>query len=291
MKSLLIIIAVYLSIQLFAQDESLLSLLPAIDELNGFELIENPEYYKGDDLFFLINGGADIYLEYGFKDVISATYKNEPGLSFKVEIYQMLHDSAAYGIFSFNRGDKPMSHEIGDESIHGKEFLIFIKAHYYIVLTTQVNDETQKVNLVEKAKLIATKIKGSGSLPLLVAEFDQLAPHHTYLLGNLALSNIYLFDFTDIFQFADGLFFKQNYVSTFVFSYPSDEITETTFQKVKSRLQNSSRFQNYEEIETVFYLTDKKEQKLLFTSHESRIYIFMGIHKPDLENQVKIMLK
>lgn len=291
MKSFLIIIAVSLSIQLFAQGEGLLNLLPATDEVNGFELIEKPEYYKGDDLFFLINGGADIYLEYGFKDVISATYKNEPGLSFKVEIYQLLHDSAAYGIFSFNRGDKPLSHEIGDECIHEKDFLIFIKANYYIVLTTQFNYETQKVNLVEKAKLIAAKIKGSGSLPLLVAEFDQLAPNHTYLLGNLALSNIYLFDFTDIFQFADGLFFIQNDVSTFVFNYPSDEITEKTFQKVKTRLQNSSRFLNFKETETGFYLTDKKEQFLIFTSHKNRIYVLIGKNKVDIEDLMKIILE
>ncbi|PLW98313.1 MAG: hypothetical protein C0591_04780, partial [Marinilabiliales bacterium] len=106
MKKIFLFISVFSSIQLIAQNEVLSELLPSKSELKGFELKSEPEYYHGDDLFYLINGGADIYLEYGFKDVISASYENETGLSFKAEIYQMLNDNASYGIFSFNRNDK-----------------------------------------------------------------------------------------------------------------------------------------------------------------------------------------
>jgi hypothetical protein len=73
MKKIFIFISVFVSIQLLAQKETLTDLLPSINELEGFELKSEPEYYQGDDLFYLINGGADIYLEYGFKDVISAS--------------------------------------------------------------------------------------------------------------------------------------------------------------------------------------------------------------------------
>jgi hypothetical protein len=275
----------------FSQQEQLLQLLPNTSELMGFDLKSEPEYYQGDDLFYLINGGADIYLEYGFKDVISASYENEKGVGFKAEIYQMLNDSAAYGIFSFNRNDKTIYHDIGDESIRQDDFLIFIKGHYYVVLTTQSNQEVQHIDLLKKAKMISAKLKVSGSLPSLVAEYDQIAPNAIYLRGNLALSNIYLFDFTDIFQFSDGLYFKDTDVSTFFFNYPSPEVAEKTFQKVKTRLQNSTRFQNFEETDTGFSLTDKKDQVLLFTSHENRIYVFIGSDKTNTEQQLKALLK
>jgi hypothetical protein len=291
MKKIFAFISVFFSIQLLAQKAILQELLPSINELKGFELKTEPEYYQGDDLFYLINGGADIYLEYGFKDVISAAYENEKGDGFKAEIYQMFNDSAAYGIFSFNRNDKTIYHDIGDESIRQDDFLIFIKGHYYVVLTTQSNQEVQHIDLLKKAKMISSKLKVSGSLPSLVAEYNQLAPNAIYLRGNLALSNIYLFDFTDIFQFSDGLYIKDAIVSTFLFNYPSPEVSEKTFQKVKTRLQNSTRFQNFEETDTGFSLTDKKDQVLLFTSHENRIYVFFGKNKPDIESQMKVILE
>ena len=291
MRIVLFCISLLISCQLFSQQAHLLQLLLNTIELKGFNLKSDPEYYQGDDLFFLINGGAEIYLEYGFKDVISASYENEKSIGFKAEIYQMLNDSAAYGIFSFNRSDKTIYHDIGDESIRQDDFLIFKKGHYYIVLTTQSNKEVQHIDLLKKAKLISAKIKDSGNVPVLADEYISLAPSVIYLRGNLALSNIYLFDFTDIFQFSDGLYFKDTGVSTFIFNYPSSEVAEKTFQKVKNRLQSSTRFLNFEEAESGFSIEDKKEQFLLFTSHENRIYVFMGTNKPNIENQVKTILE
>ncbi|MCB2206846.1 MAG: hypothetical protein KQH67_01010 [Bacteroidetes bacterium] len=291
MKKIFLFISVFSSIQLIAQNEVLSELLPSKSELKGFELKSEPEYYQGDDLFYLINGGADIYLEYGFKDVISASYENKTGLSFKAEIYQMLNDSAAYGIFSFNRNDKTIYHDIGDESIRQDDFLIFIKGRYYVVFTTQSNSEEQKVKLLAKARLTEAHIKGSGNVPDLISDYESLAPHAIYLRGPLAVNNIYLFDYTDIFQFADGIFFKQNDISTFIFNYPSAEIYDQSFQKVKNRLQSSTRFLNFEETEIGFSLNDKKGQLLLFTSHNNRIYVFIGKNITDIENHVKIIFE
>ena len=284
-------ILLFLSMTLFAQEDHLLKLLPSAEELQGYEMKNEPEYYQGDDLFYLINGGADIYMEYGFKDVISASYEDEKGDGFKAEIYQMSNDSAAYGIFSFNRNEKTIYHDIGDESVRQDDFLIFIKGHYYVVLTTQSNQEVQHIDLLKKAKMISTKIKVSGSLPTLVAEYDQLALNAIYLRGNLALSNIYLFDFTDIFQFTDGLYFKRNDVSVFIFNYPSTEACELRFQKVKNSLQSSTRFLDFEETETGFSLADKKSQIIQFTSRNNRIYVFIGENKLDMESQEKIILE
>lgn len=291
MRKIFIYISVFTSIQLIAQEEILLNLLPSKHEIKGFELKTEVEYYQGDDLFYLINGGADLYLEYGFKDAISASYENETGPGFKAEIYQMLSSNAAYGIFSFNRNDKVIYHDIGDESIRQDDFVIFIKGRYYVVLTSQSNREEQKVNLPEIAKITEAKIEGSGGVPLLVSEHDKFASNAIYLRGNIALSNFYLFDYSDVFQFTEGLFFKQNDVSNFIFSYPSPDITAKTFHKVKNRLQNSTRFLTFEENESGFSLTDKKEQFLRFISHENRIYVFIGKDKTNLENQLQIILE
>ena len=45
--------------------------------------------YEGDDLFLYINGGAEIYHEYGFEAVIVQDYKHETSGTISIEIYKI----------------------------------------------------------------------------------------------------------------------------------------------------------------------------------------------------------
>jgi len=273
MKTIILILSLFLSIQLFAQQEELMNLLPTGEQLKNFELKAEPEYYQGDDLFFLINGGADIYLEYGFKDVISASFSNETGQNFKAEIYRMLNDSATYGIFSFNSGKRVVTYNIGDACIIQNDFLIFIKGNYYTVLTSSSNKEEQQINLVGFAEVISDKIEASGLLPKLVAEHKDIALNPIYFLGNLALSNKYLFDHSDIFQFSDGLLIENNNIRAFIFNYRSPEACAEAFVQVKNKLQSSSRYTNFKDDKDSFTLADKKGNTLLFNKTEQNITV------------------
>ena len=50
--------------------------LPASGEVAGWTLSDAPKNYRGDELFVMIDGGADIYHEYGFTQVLRAEYVN-----------------------------------------------------------------------------------------------------------------------------------------------------------------------------------------------------------------------
>ena len=281
MKTTILILSLSLSIQLFAQQEKLVNLLPTVEQLKKFEQKAVPDYYQGDDLFFLINGGADIYLEYGFKDVISASFANETGQNFKTEIYQMLNDSATYGIFSFNGSKRTVTHDIGDACIIQNDFLIFIKGNYYTVLTTNSNKEEEQLNLVGFAEVISDKIETSGFLPKLVAEHKNMALNPVYFLGNLALSNKYLFDHSDIFQFSDGLLIENDKIRTFIFNYSSPKVCAKAFNRVKNKLQSSSRFTDFKEHDNLFQLKDKKGNTLLFNKTEQSINVEIEATRTD----------
>lgn len=60
------------------------------------------ESYAGRALFGYINGGAELYLEYGFKK-LGRQEVQYAGERFVVEIYQMAGPNEAYGIFSVQR--------------------------------------------------------------------------------------------------------------------------------------------------------------------------------------------
>ncbi|MFC2129977.1 DUF6599 family protein [Bacteroidota bacterium] len=75
--------------------------IPVLDssDLPGYDI--ETKYYDGNSLWGYINGGADVYLEYGFEKLtLQLIYFNDQPI--KVEIYRMTDDKAAFGIFSIS---------------------------------------------------------------------------------------------------------------------------------------------------------------------------------------------
>ncbi len=56
------------------------------------------DLYRGEDLFHYINGGAEIYHEYGFEQVLVQDYANLNGKSISLEIFEMTTPESAFGI-------------------------------------------------------------------------------------------------------------------------------------------------------------------------------------------------
>ena len=74
MKRQVLFFAVLLFLGMFRLT-AVTDLLPPAGELPGWSLSGKPEHVEGEDLFLLINGGAEIYHEYGFKQAITGMYK------------------------------------------------------------------------------------------------------------------------------------------------------------------------------------------------------------------------
>ncbi len=76
---------------------------PSISSMDGYQLGEEGiKEYKGRKLFDLINGGGEVYFEYGFDTVLTGRYtKGEAGIT--VQFYVMKDASAAHGIYCFHR--------------------------------------------------------------------------------------------------------------------------------------------------------------------------------------------
>jgi hypothetical protein len=79
----------------FAQDLTI-KLIPS-DIPDG--QITSTEQYDHNSLWGYIDGGADLYLEYGFNKVTAQEVLID-SFHFKVDIYEMNSPEAAFGIFS-----------------------------------------------------------------------------------------------------------------------------------------------------------------------------------------------
>ncbi len=62
--------------------------------------------YEGDGLYDYIDGGAPLFLEYGFRKVTAAEVLTERG-SFTFDAYEMASPLAAWGLFSSRRPERP----------------------------------------------------------------------------------------------------------------------------------------------------------------------------------------
>ncbi len=124
------------------------------EDFPGIEITDS-RTFNGNALWGYINGGADIYLEYGF-DVLLAQKIEREGKQYTVDIYKMIDSEAAFGIFSvsiFNCNEK----------LEGTSFscitpyqVQFVKAPYYVSVVNE-DGSAEEQNICRK---FATTLKG-----------------------------------------------------------------------------------------------------------------------------------
>ncbi len=114
-------------------------------DLVGLE-VENEKKYDGSSLWGYMNGGADLYLEYGFNKLLVQQVKWRDQ-QFKVEIFQMIHPAAAFGIFSIFQyncsetiADFPFSCSTAYQSKIAKS------RFYFSVINEKGSPESQKLS-------------------------------------------------------------------------------------------------------------------------------------------------
>lgn len=107
-------------------------------EIRGFRLKVNEKTYVPDNLWDLIDGAADSYLEYDFEELFLAEYTSNPNVSVRVEIYQHKDVDNAFGIYATERMPDYNFLRIGVEAYSSQGILNFFSGKYYIKL--QGND-------------------------------------------------------------------------------------------------------------------------------------------------------
>ena len=93
-----------------------------------------PEVYIGDDLFAYINGGAEIYHEYGFVQVSVQRYRRGDDRA-SVEIYTMEGD--AFGIYSFARSSSGHEVKLGNGGTSADYYLHYWSGPDLAVITPE----------------------------------------------------------------------------------------------------------------------------------------------------------
>ena len=190
MKNILIFTCIIFSIfSVFGQEGNIIPELTESD-LKGSELIRN-ETYNGNSLWGYMNGGADIYLEYGFKGLRVQEFKIDDQI-IKAEIYLMNDQESAFGIYSIKTFNCLFSDTLLCPDCLNNYQYQAIKGSVYISITNENGSAKAKAICLETGKKILEKIKASEfKLPV----FQNCNKNHFFLndfkliKGRLGLQN------------------------------------------------------------------------------------------------------
>ncbi|MBI5021671.1 MAG: hypothetical protein HZB59_09555 [Ignavibacteriales bacterium] len=157
--------------------------------------------YDHNSLWGYINGGADIYLEYGFMKVTAQEVRID-SFHFKVDIYEMNSPEAAFGIFSVSHKKCPGNDSLAQFVCSSSHHLQCVSGKFYIsIINDNGIEEEQNIS-----RLIAGKIL--SKLPLIKLELpsfckaELLSPHIDKLIfikGRLGIENG-IPDLADVFD-------------------------------------------------------------------------------------------
>jgi len=121
--------------------------IPALTaaDLPGAEITGTREY-SYESLYGYIDGGAELYLEYGF-DTLCITDIIYGGAELKAEIYRMKDEEAAFGIFSVSRFKCIDGIDLTEHFCRSKYQLQFCKGPYYVsIVNSTATSGEQKLS-------------------------------------------------------------------------------------------------------------------------------------------------
>lgn len=287
MKRLLVLVVVASCLSFSCSSEraalpagSLTALLPG-DEVSGWERDGAPEEYEGEDLYAYINGGAEIYHEYGFRRVVLQDYRDGEGRSVSLEIFEMGTPAAAFGMFSFKRSGKGRPASMGDEAELESYYLNFWKDRFVVTLTGFDESRETVEGLLALGAAVDARIREKGERPALVGALPEkgLDPGSVkFIRGLLGLNSIYSF------HTARGLLFEQGVVGLYengatllILDYGSKEKAGGSRAQLEDHLMSSDRFTGIDKDESgLFLVRDGKGRALCLTASGAHLLVAIG---------------
>lgn len=157
----ILLIALLFSTYSMGNTKELSDFLP--QESDGWTAEGEDQWYDPSNLYDYINGGAELYISYGFKSVVSRYYKRNDQPSIRIEIFDMNQSKNAYGVYSISKESYENEYGQGSQYIEGS--LIFWKDRYFISLMADYETTESKVALKKMAEFIDKAIKTIGDIP------------------------------------------------------------------------------------------------------------------------------
>lgn len=141
-----------------ADTQALLLLLPRADEVRPWVPSEAPQAAAGQELFGLINGGAEVFLRAGFERAAIQGYARDDGRHIQVDIYQMTTFEAAREVFVRRTGSGETPLPIGDAGAAGDSYVVLQRGRFLVMVAASDAAPDARAAVLAMAERIAGRI-------------------------------------------------------------------------------------------------------------------------------------
>lgn len=168
--SIVFLLILSISIYSCANDDDSSRSFPVV---SGWKLLENIKIYPPETLYKYINGAAELYLTFNFKELKVAEYKNEKEASIIIEVYCHNTPYDAFGIYSQERPIEGRFLNIGAQGYIEPPILNFWANNFYFKISGYALDENAGEILTSFAKQLAENFGRNAAMPAILSCFPE----------------------------------------------------------------------------------------------------------------------
>jgi hypothetical protein len=155
---------------LFARPQKVAAQELGFPDVDGWRIAQQETVYNPNNLFDVIDGAADLFLEYDFVDLHIGRYAKDE-LEIKVEIYKHGSSVDAFGIFSQERFADYHFIDLGVQGYLEKGALNFLAGVYYVKISTIQEGPAAQKGMLLIAKAVEKHLKQSKAWPAMLTVF------------------------------------------------------------------------------------------------------------------------
>ncbi len=175
------------------------ALLPPDGFLGAWRKADAPKRFTEADLYGYIDGGAELFLEYGFEQLTVQKYRDSTD-EFTVEAYRMTDPAAALGIYLMKAGKETPVRGLSDRHSANRYQLMFCRNRYFVIVNNLSGKQALAPVEPKFASYIASKLPaGAPVTDLQMLPREGLVPGSARLVrGAYGLQSVYTLGDGDI---------------------------------------------------------------------------------------------
>ena len=263
-KSIIFFLIISVNI-IFSQED----LFPKI---HGWQLSEDNDVYDSNNLWDIIDGAADLFLEYSFVDLHIGSYINQDSIEVKVEIYRHNNSLNAFGIYSQERNPDYHFIKTGTQGYIAENILNFLDGVFYVKLSTYNKGNSGQEALKIIAKQLDLSLKQDNSFPKILNCF----PEESKQLNTEKYTARNFLGYSFLNSATTALYKDGNLFTLFIINLETSNEADSTLKK----FINAQDSKNISYIEENVYKVDNKNNGLIVLAVEKN-FIFGLINCPD----------
>ena len=128
-----------------------------------WESVGQAAVYDRKTSYDYMDGGAEVYLAFDFRNAFVRKYKNPSGEEIALDIYDMGSPEEAFGVFSCDREDPEAG--IGQESEYGFGLLRFRQGRFFVSITAAGDEKRAEKAILELGKAVVPLLGPAGPAP------------------------------------------------------------------------------------------------------------------------------